>query len=72
MLRFGVGLLGHYSRLYTVERVAELAAVAERLGYDSYWVADQRWMRDVWVTPCGPRRSGSGPGSPTRTSGIRP
>ena len=50
MLRFGVGLLGHYSRLYAVDRVAELAAQAERLGYDSYWVADQRWMRDVWVT----------------------
>jgi len=50
MLRFGAGLLGHYSRLYSVARVADLAARCERLGFDSYWVADQRWMRDVWVS----------------------
>lgn len=49
-LRFGAGLLGHYSRAYPVERVAELGALCERLGFDSYWVADQRWMRDVWVS----------------------
>jgi len=49
-LRFGAGLLGHYSRLYPVVRVADLAARCERLGFDSYWVADQRWMRDVWVS----------------------
>ncbi len=57
MLRFGVGLLGHYSRAYPVSRVAELAALAERLGFDSWWVADQRWMRDVWVslTACATR-----------------
>jgi 5,10-methylenetetrahydromethanopterin reductase len=49
-LSFGTGLLGHYSRLYSVSRVADLAARCERLGFDSYWVADQRWMRDVWVS----------------------
>ncbi len=49
-LRFGAGLLGHYSRAYTVERVADLGALCERLGFDTYWVADQRWMRDVWVS----------------------
>jgi 5,10-methylenetetrahydromethanopterin reductase len=30
--------------------VAELGALCERLGFDSYWIADQRWMRDVWVS----------------------
>ncbi len=50
MLKFGAGLLGHYSRLYPVARIADLAARCERLGFDSYWVADQRWMRDVWVS----------------------
>ena len=49
-LRFGAGLLGHYSRAYSVSRVAELGALCERLGFDSYWIADQRWMRDVWVS----------------------
>jgi 5,10-methylenetetrahydromethanopterin reductase len=49
-LRFGAGLLGHYSRAYPVSRVAELGALCERLGFDSYWIADQRWMRDVWVS----------------------
>jgi 5,10-methylenetetrahydromethanopterin reductase len=49
-LRFGAGLLGHYSRAYPVDRVAELGALCERLGFESYWVADQRWMRDVWVS----------------------
>ena len=49
-LRFGAGLLGHYARGYSVRRVAELGARCEELGFDSYWVADQRWMRDVWVS----------------------
>src|SRR5437762_2687760 len=49
-LRFGAGLLGHYARAYSVRRVAELGARCEELGFDSYWVADQRWMRDVWVS----------------------
>src|SRR5262249_34324512 len=58
-LRFGAGLLGHYSRAYPVSRVAELGALCERLGFDSYWVADQRWMRDVWgsLTATALRRS---------------
>ena len=30
--------------------MADLGALCERLGFDSYWVADQRWMRDVWVS----------------------
>jgi 5,10-methylenetetrahydromethanopterin reductase len=49
-LKFGAGLLGHYSRRYSVGRMADLGALCERLGYDSYWVADQRWMRDVWIS----------------------
>src|SRR5882672_3183377 len=49
-LTFGVGLLGHYSRKYPVGRVADLAVACEVLGADSFWVADQRWMRDVWIT----------------------
>src|SRR4029453_16500570 len=49
-LRFGAGLLGHYSRAYPVDRVADLGVLCERLGFDSYWVADQRGMRDVWVS----------------------
>jgi 5,10-methylenetetrahydromethanopterin reductase len=49
-LRFGAGLLGHYSRAYSVGRVAEIGVLCENLGFDSYWVADQRWMRDVWVS----------------------
>src|SRR5947209_9499874 len=49
-LTFGAGLLGHYSRFYSVQRVAELGALCERLGYETYWVADQRWMRDVWIS----------------------
>jgi 5,10-methylenetetrahydromethanopterin reductase len=49
-LRFGAGLLGHYSRAYPVRRVADLAVMAERQGFQTWWVADQRWMRDVWVT----------------------
>jgi 5,10-methylenetetrahydromethanopterin reductase len=49
-LQFSAGLLGYASRDYDTARVAEAAALAERLGYDAWWVADQRWSRDVWVT----------------------
>jgi 5,10-methylenetetrahydromethanopterin reductase len=65
VLRFSAGLLGHYSRQYPVRRVADLAAQAERLGFETWWVADQRWMRDVWVTlaACATRTSTIGLGT---------
>ena len=49
-MRFSVGLLGHISSAYDIAATADLAALAERLGYCAYWVADNRWHRDVWVT----------------------
>ena len=48
--RFGAGFLGHVSGLTTVGEVARTAEICERAGLDSFWVADQRWMRDVYVT----------------------
>ena len=48
--RFGAGLLGHTSAANGLDRVLEAAAVCEQAGMDSFWVADQRWMRDVYVT----------------------
>ena len=49
-MRFGAGFLGHVSGLVTVPEVACTAELCERAGLDSFWVADQRWMRDVYVT----------------------
>jgi 5,10-methylenetetrahydromethanopterin reductase len=48
--RFGAGFLGHASSRATVADVAQAAEVCERGGLDSFWVADQRWNRDVYVT----------------------
>jgi 5,10-methylenetetrahydromethanopterin reductase len=48
--RFGAGFLGHVSGLVTVPEVARTAELCERHGLDSFWVADQRWMRDVYVS----------------------
>jgi 5,10-methylenetetrahydromethanopterin reductase len=48
--RFGAGFLGHVSGLTTVPEVARTAQLCERNGLDSFWVADQRWMRDVYVS----------------------
>ena len=49
-VRFGAGFLGHVSGRVTVPEVAHTAELCERAGLDSFWVADQRWMRDVYVT----------------------
>jgi 5,10-methylenetetrahydromethanopterin reductase len=48
--RFGAGLLGHTSSGNGLDRVMEAATLCESAGMDSFWVADQRWMRDVYVT----------------------
>jgi 5,10-methylenetetrahydromethanopterin reductase len=47
---FGAGLLGHISQAEDVHAVTELARQCEGAGLKSFWVADQRWMRDVYVT----------------------
>ena len=49
-LRFGAGLLGHYSRAYPVSRVAELGALCERLGMrlESQKRGDF-WSKGVWT-----------------------
>jgi len=49
-VRFGAGLLGHTSAANGLDRVLEAATLCESAGMDSFWVADQRWMRDVYVT----------------------
>ena len=49
--------------------------MAETLGYDDLWLADERFFREVYasLTLCalGRRASASAPASPTRTRGIR-
>jgi 5,10-methylenetetrahydromethanopterin reductase len=48
--RFGAGLLGHTSGGLGIGQLLEAAEICETAGMDSFWVADQRWMRDVYVT----------------------
>lgn len=48
-MKFSVGLLGHVSAAYDIRANVGLAQLAERLGYAAYWVADNRWQRDVWM-----------------------
>jgi 5,10-methylenetetrahydromethanopterin reductase len=48
--RFGAGFLGNVSGTVTVPEVARTAELCERHGLDSFWVADQRWMRDPYVS----------------------
>lgn len=50
MTRFGAGLLGHISANAGFDRLRQAVAICEEGGMDSFWVADQRWMRDVYVT----------------------
>jgi 5,10-methylenetetrahydromethanopterin reductase len=50
MTRFGAGLLGHISGNAGFDRLRQAVAICEEGGMDSFWVADQRWMRDVYVT----------------------
>jgi 5,10-methylenetetrahydromethanopterin reductase len=48
--RIGAGFLGHISRQIGFAELREAARVCEDAGMDSFWVADQRWMRDVYVS----------------------
>jgi 5,10-methylenetetrahydromethanopterin reductase len=49
-VRIGAGFLGAISSVNGVERLREAAKVCEDGGLASFWVADQRWMRDVYVS----------------------
>ncbi|MGH2384380.1 MAG: LLM class flavin-dependent oxidoreductase [Candidatus Limnocylindria bacterium] len=48
-MKFSVGLLGQVSGQYGARETADLARLAEDLDYAAYWVADNRWQRDVWT-----------------------
>jgi len=48
--RFGAGFLGHTSSANGLDRLRRAARICEDGGMDSFWVADQRWMRDVYVS----------------------
>lgn len=50
IVRIGAGFLGAISSVNGVERLREAARVCEDGGMASFWVADQRWMRDVYVS----------------------
>ena len=49
-VRIGAGFLGAISSVNGIERLREAARVCEDGGMASFWVADQRWMRDVYVS----------------------
>lgn len=49
-VRIGAGFLGAISSVNGMERLREAARVCEDGGLASFWVADQRWMRDVYVS----------------------
>jgi 5,10-methylenetetrahydromethanopterin reductase len=49
-VKIGAGFLGAISSINGVERLREAARVCEDGGLASFWVADQRWMRDVYVS----------------------
>jgi 5,10-methylenetetrahydromethanopterin reductase len=49
-VRIGAGFLGAISSINGIERLREAARVCEDGGLASFWVADQRWMRDVYVS----------------------
>ncbi|HZU17362.1 MAG TPA: LLM class flavin-dependent oxidoreductase [Candidatus Dormibacteraeota bacterium] len=48
--RIGAGFLGHLSSENGFAVLREAARICEEAGMDSFWVADQRWMRDVYVS----------------------
>jgi 5,10-methylenetetrahydromethanopterin reductase len=48
--RMGAGFLGHISGQVGFEQLAAAARICEEGGLESFWVADQRWMRDVYVS----------------------
>lgn len=49
-VRIGAGFLGAISSINDVQHLREAAKVCEDGGLASFWVADQRWMRDVYVS----------------------
>lgn len=49
-VRIGAGFLGAISSVNGIDRLREAARVCEDGGLASFWVADQRWMRDVYVS----------------------
>jgi 5,10-methylenetetrahydromethanopterin reductase len=48
--RIGAGFLGHISAGNGFAELREAARICEAGGMDSFWVADQRWMRDALVS----------------------
>jgi len=49
-VRIGAGFLGAISSVNGMRQLREAARVCEDGGLASFWVADQRWMRDVYVS----------------------
>jgi 5,10-methylenetetrahydromethanopterin reductase len=46
----GAGFLGAISSRNGIPELREAAQICEDGGFASFWVADQRWMRDVYVS----------------------
>jgi 5,10-methylenetetrahydromethanopterin reductase len=49
-MRIGAGFLGAISTVNDFEHLRLAARICEDGGMTSFWVADQRWMRDVYVS----------------------
>ena len=49
-VRIGAGFLGAISSVNGLESLRSAARICEEGGLASFWVADQRWMRDVYVS----------------------
>jgi 5,10-methylenetetrahydromethanopterin reductase len=49
-VKFGAGFLGHLSRNVDQRRLIAAARLCEEGGLDSFWVADQRFMRDAFIS----------------------
>jgi 5,10-methylenetetrahydromethanopterin reductase len=48
--QIGAGFLGAISSINGLESLRTAARICEEGGLASFWVADQRWMRDVYVS----------------------
>lgn len=49
-IKIGAGFLGAISTVNDFEHLRHAARICEEGGLSSFWVADQRWMRDVYVS----------------------
>jgi len=49
-IRIGAGFLGAISSVNDVEHLRRAARICQDGGLASFWVADQRWQRDVYVS----------------------